>query len=191
MAFIPGSLLVGIGMSWLVSTCIDRLSGNGRSTYAYLVTGAVILVIAAVGLHVGKGPASKEVQRDRVPAEAMEMLERAAGTLPQDAKILTLVNEDWSPFLMRRDVVNMRYGNEWQPHEGTLLGRFRSDSEECGDWQCVVAVAHKTYGYQVFYVVVTDQRHSELCGDGVECSDLEVIDSAAGLMVVRAVSSLP
>ena len=185
MAAIPGCLLAGIGINWLISMWFGRLLKDGRRVEAFGVAAALV-VLAAVGINEARDVGIREASRQRAPVAFVDVLNRSASTLPRNAKVITLVEEDWSPLLLRRDVLNMIYGSEWQPGEREAIKAFRAELNECDNFECVRSLAHKKFGYRDMYFVATDDRVAELCGEPTvdgQCSDVEVIESGEGLVV--------
>ncbi len=187
MAAIPGCLLAGIGINWLISMWFERLLGDGRRVEAFGVAAALI-VLAVVGINEARDVGIREASRQRAPAAFVDVLTRSASTLPRNAKVITLVNEDWSPLLLRRDVLNMIYGSEWQPEERKAVKSFRSEVDECDDFECVQSLAQEKFGYRGMYFVATGERLSELCSEPAahgECGDVEIVESGEGMVVGR------
>ena len=149
---------------------------------------AALIVLAVVGINEARDVGIREASRQRAPAAFVDVLTRNASTLPRNAKVITLLNEDWSPLLLRRDVLNMIYGSEWQPEERKAVKSFRSEVDECDDFECVQSLAQEKFGYREMYFVATGERLSELCSEPAahgECGDVEIVESGEGMVVGR------
>ena len=185
MAAIPGCLLAGIGINWLISMWFERLLGDGRRVEAFGVAAALI-VLAVVGINEARDVGIREASRQRAPAAFVDVLTRSASTLPRNAKVITLVNEDWSPLLLRRDVLNMIYGSEWQPEERKAVRVF--EVRLTATFECVQSLAQEKFEYRGMYFVATGERLSELCSEPAahgECGDVEIVESGEGMVVGR------
>lgn len=187
LAAIPGCILAGIGIRWLLSICIERWPRRQWRFETFYPAVAVILLLMVFGLSAALFEVQREVKRTRAPAGFVEVLTRSSSTLPEDAKVITLVgDEDWSPFLTKRDVLNMRFGAEWQPSEEGIITGFNDDVEGCLDLGCVYSLAWERFGYQELYFIATKERLYELCGGTLDvgaCYDVDIIESGDGAVV--------
>ena len=86
--------------------------------------------------------------------------------------------DDWAPYFLKRDVVNMRLGAAWQLDELHQIFRFWGGYESCQDLDCVGALAREAFGYDDLYFVATEERMADFvdgdlsgCGfpDAVHC----------------------
>ena len=185
---IPGCILAAVGIRWLLSIWCGRLIG-GRlwRSEAFGVAAAALVIFVLFGLAASALFTFREAGRARAPAGFVEVLTLSSTSLPKDAKLITLVGvEDWSPFLIKRDVLNMRFGSEWQPNESATIASFTDDLERCPDFGCIYSLAQQKFVYRDLYFIATDKQLSGLCNasvSGSECGDVEVIESGGGVVV--------
>ena len=85
MAAIPGCLLAGIGINWLISMWFGRLLGDGRRVEAFGVAAALI-VLAVVGINEARDVGIREASRQRAPAAFVDVLTRSASTPSEERK---------------------------------------------------------------------------------------------------------
>lgn len=192
LASIPGSILAGIGVVWLVRLWFDHLLSAGRPLMAIapavLALGSLLVLgVSAAGYKVHQEATSGS----RTPEGFREALEASTTLLPADAKVLTLVDsEDWSPLWIQRTVLNMPYGAEWQPAELATIEAFQTDASGCESLECVRFAAYAHFGHEDLYVVMGRERLSDLCVTPQDCDNFE-LTLERGNSIVGAVKVAP
>ena len=165
MVAIPGCIIAGVGIRWLLCIWFERLTADGRRVEAVVLSAASLVCLAALGLAGAGYVVAQEADREYAPDGFAEVLARASSTLPQEARVIALIgDEDWSPFLIRRDVLNMRYGAEWQPGEEATIKSFTSELTNCRTFDCVHSLAVDKFGYQELYFTTTHEVLLDMCG---------------------------
>ena len=187
MAAIPGSILAGVGIRWVLCIWLKKLSADGRRKEAVVLATAGMVCFVTLGLAGAGYMVAQQVDREYAPEGFGDVLARTSSTLPEEAKVITLMGgEDWSPFLIQRDVLNMKYGAEWQPGEEEIIESFEDALEECRNLGCVYSLAVDRFGYRELYFIARDEMLLDLCGIETvadECQDVEIVDSGDGVVV--------
>ena len=189
---IPGSILAGIGIVWLVRLWLDHLLRGRTSSHGHCTSRV------GIGVSCGVGSFCRGLQSPPrgyvwiTNSEGFhEALTESTFLLPVDAKVLTLVDsEDWSPLWIQRTVLNMPYGAEWQPVELTTIEAFQTDVMGCESLECVRSIADAHFGYKELYVVMGRERLSGLCVTPHDCDNFELVlesgDSIVGALQVTS-----
>ena len=187
MAAIPASILAGVGIRWVFSFWLQKLSTDGQSKEAVALATAGMVCFVTLGLAGAGYMVAQEVDREYAPEGFVDVLARTSSTLPEEAKVITLMGgEDWSPFLIQRDVLNMRYGAEWQPGEEEIIESFEDTLEECRNFGCVYSLAVDRFGYTELYFIARDEILLDLCKIETvadECQDVEIVNLGDGVVV--------
>lgn len=151
LASIPMALLTGrfIGSQALpfLKQSIDSTLFSRRD---YILKFCVFALLVYLTLHAAylllANPAWRDVLSDGVPqdqisADTIDALVWARDNLPVDAQVVVVYNgnvEDWTPHFLRRTVINMSYGTEWEPDERRKILVFNASLYACADINCVM-----------------------------------------------------
>ena len=162
LAAVPACILAGIGVAWM-------LDGLGKAypwirsmaPVAPVAPVASVAVVLVVVLTVGAWHATGDTRTlagkmKYAPKDYAEVMREASQTLPVDAKVVLMNRrDDWTPHLLRRDVLNMWYGTEWSPDERAEVRYFnRRLKDQCeGDHQCAADMALEVFGYGDVYLL--------------------------------------
>jgi hypothetical protein len=87
-------------------------------------------------------------------------LEKYAGTIPEDAKVIVVGNDaflEWAPQLLQREVINTPYGLEWEPHELNRVNKFVKDLESAGTFDELMAAIKERFHLQDVYLVTNNR----------------------------------
>ena len=162
---VPASLLAGIGVSEVVLPALKTLSTKSLPRFERMaVDGIAILILVTFGVGATARVIIDEVRdTDSISVGFENALKWGNSNLEEDVNMITLMSdEDWSPYLLRRTVLNMPFGAEWQPEESREIKLFNDESANCEDLKCVGLFAHEIFGYDDSYFIMTEQRYAEL-----------------------------
>ena len=185
MASIPGSILAGVGIAWLMRLWLDLMLRAGRRTEAIAPMAIAIAALLLLGISAAGYKVHQEATSgSRLPDGFRETLTASASVLPADAKVVTLVeSEDWSPFFVQRMVLNMPYGSEWQPNELTTISGFQNAMRSCDNLDCVHSLAVDYFGYRELYLVADRSRLALLCHEPSGCDSFELVMESENTVV--------
>ena len=159
MTPIPASIIAGAGVVWVLDAMmVVQSDGRRRRPRPNgFVVGVLLCAFVVLALASGVKSAYHRFDRDPLSAGYVQALETARETLPADARLIVPnAYEDWSPLLAERDVLNMRWGAEWEPGTKRVVGRFNGRMRGCeNDVDCVEQAAFEAFGERddVYYIV--------------------------------------
>lgn len=183
LVFLPTCLLAGIGLSWVLTL------GREYRNMAVPVVG--IAAFALLGIDHARSMWRWHTTQPRLDA-FVDLATLSVDALPYNAKVITLIREDWTPLLLGRDVLNMEFGAEWEPDTLTEIRRFNQRACDCVDFDCVHVEGQRVFGYhKLYFVVSTRAAHNLPCDAGAtipnlprpyrDDSDLEGMDVIAAV----------
>lgn len=97
--------------------------------------------------------------------------------IPTEAKFILIGPFlEWTPHLMRRTVLNIPFGAEWEPEELDKIRELNQRLEECTDFNCIQQSIKTTTGYDETYLLLDNKRRKELaCASEGSKTTLKVI----------------
>jgi hypothetical protein len=90
-----------------------------------------------------------------------EGIKSAAAHIPSNAKVLVLGNDallEWSPYLLQREVINTKFGLEWQPAELEKINLLNEKLRTAKNWDDVSNAVVAMNGQSQVYVLSTQKR---------------------------------
>ncbi len=176
LASVPGSLMAGQFMAHEVlpriKHALDSILFNSRN---HLLRFAVFCLLTYLGFHIvyllyaHPGWAyvlPRRVSPVQITEETVEALAWGEKNLPADARIVVLYNgnvEDWTPHYVRRTVVNMVYGTEWEPEERRQAQKLNEALKECDSLQCVAeSITVAEMSYSTVYLFLSQEYYDQL-----------------------------
>lgn len=87
-------------------------------------------------------------------------VKNAATYIPPQAKVLVLGNDallEWSPYLLQREVINTKFGLEWQPDKLAKINDLNTKLQAARTWDDVLADVQQMDGQTQIYVLSTQK----------------------------------
>ncbi len=176
LASVPASLMAGQLLAHEVlprtKRALDPILFNSRN---HLLRFAAFCLLAYFGFHIvyllyaHPGWAYVLPHRDspvQITEGTLEAWAWGEENLPADARIVVLYNgnvEDWTPHYVRRTVVNMVYGTEWEPEERRQAQKLNEALKECGSLRCVAEnIAMAGMSYSTVYLLLSQAYYDQL-----------------------------
>ena len=97
----------------------------------------------------------------KITSEQIELVEDARSLIPANAKVLVLGNDallEWSPYLLQREVINTKFGLEWQPGELQVVTLLNKSISEAKTWDDVLKAITKFTNNQTVYILSADKK---------------------------------
>lgn len=101
-------------------------------------------------------------QQWKMSAEQVRLVEQAGEMLPADARVLVLGNDallEWAPYLLQREVINTKFGLEWQPAELETVARLNKQLDEAASWDEMLQVVEEFTGQPGIYILSSDKKY--------------------------------
>lgn len=147
LVLVPACVVAGVG----VVEGLRLLAATQTGKVAAVV---VVLLLALVSVWYGGVAPLTGHQHNPLPADWVSVLQWGSDHLPEDAKVLRLsVREDWSPVILRRDVLDMEFGVEWNPEDYERILDFREWHRKCYGLICTYEIARAVFGHETVYLV--------------------------------------
>ncbi len=92
----------------------------------------------------------------KISAVQIDEIEKLREEIPPDAQILVIGNEallEWTPQIIRREVINTHYGLEWQPDEYVTIIKINETIEEAQSWDDIFAVLRDNVDVENVYIL--------------------------------------
>jgi hypothetical protein len=187
---IPAALLFAYGVAdVLVPLAQSAWENAGRVQKAF---GGFVLALVLVGLVVQPFFLVNALVADQQwklsPAQVAG-LEQARVVIPPEARVLILGNDaaiEWGPYLLQREVLNTKYGLEWQPEKLARVNRLNSVLGDAQNWESVWDAVSEMDDFRAVYVVSTQKKtFSALNSSGNSIPftmKLETADAQVGLL---------
>lgn len=101
-------------------------------------------------------------QQWKISAEQVKLVEDARAMIPADAKVLVLGNDallEWSPYLLEREVINTKFGLEWQPAKLERVTHLNKQLENAATWEAMLKTITEFTGQPGIYVLSADKKY--------------------------------
>ena len=193
MVAIPAALLAGIGITEVFGPLLADVGRTYlRKPERVAIVSAVALLLSIYTLfHPVRIIRSLLASYDRTSlSDAVAAMEWARENTPAGSMFIVLHRlTEWSPHVIRRTVLNVIEGAEWEPEELANIGRLRELLEECPDIDCIQASVAEMMGYDEFYLMVDRGRLSELTsaslGVGEDVVSFDLMWEGSGIAMGR------
>jgi len=100
-------------------------------------------------------------QQWKINAQQIKLVDDARMLIPADAKVLVLGNDalhEWAPYLLQREVINTKFGLEWQPAELEMVNQLNQKLENAATWDDVLQAVTDQTGYQSVYILASNKK---------------------------------
>jgi len=97
----------------------------------------------------------------KITPEQIKLVEDSRLLIPADAKVLIIGNDallEWSPYLLRREVINTKFGLEWKPERLQSVTLLNKRISEAQTWDDVLKAVTEFNGYQKVYVLSSEKK---------------------------------
>lgn len=97
----------------------------------------------------------------KLPATQFEAIKSAQTYIPPGENVLILANDavlEWSPYLLQREVINTKFGLEWQPAELESITLLNSKIQSAQNWDDILQAITQMNGQTKIYILATDKR---------------------------------
>lgn len=142
---VPAAILGGIGLAETLLLLAAYRGKIGRLVgFAVVTTSLVFNVIGSVVLHDAE-------YDEELWTQAQAAMIWARANTPADATFIVLGDQyvrEWVPYVAQRAVLNVWWGQEWEPDEQRVIGQLNDALQECRDWGCVCANLAAVAGIQ-------------------------------------------
>jgi hypothetical protein len=158
---IAASLLAGIGLVRYLVPLLNlnlRTFQNHRVSRAAKILGSCVFIGVALYNSVMSVNALIQDHQWEITAQQIRDLENLGQEIPENSKVIVVGNEafvEWTPYILRREVLNTTFGLEWQPTE---LERIHYLNEAIGASQNLESVfntIHQFTPIQEVYLVIS------------------------------------
>lgn len=98
----------------------------------------------------------------KINAEQVRQIEQARLLIPQDASVLVLGNDallEWAPYLLQREVINTKFGLEWQPAKLEKVTRLNKQLNQANTWDEISLIVHEFSGQTEIYILSGDKKY--------------------------------
>ncbi len=167
---IPAALLMALGLMRLWLPFYQRLAAEVPKQVRYrrilgmaLPAAALLMALYHVNLHAVRPARNSRLAFDGIGQAAAAVQART----PADASLVVVAPDEaleWTPFLFKRAVVNMRFGAEWLPGELPQIEAFANGLSGCATWECVRGLVN-AWGMPAHSYALVDKAR---LGAGVE-----------------------
>ena len=96
-----------------------------------------------------------------VSSATIEAMEWGRDNTPEEGVFIVLSRpqvKEWAPHILRRAVLNMPFGSEWEPEERKRIARLEELLGHCLDFDCVYSSVVQTMKYDQVYMYVDRDR---------------------------------
>lgn len=188
----PAAWLVACGIADVLYPVIKSLSiftpvGKSRFLGVSLVLIALSMTLQAFELM--KVQAINEYWK--LEPDRIEALQKAREIIPASAQVIVLGNgglREWSPYLLRREVLNTEFGLEWEPEEYHKIMSANQQLDGARNWQDIENSIKLLTDIHQIYIVSENGKISEYF-QGVGADEFVVKMQVPGLQV--SVITLP
>jgi hypothetical protein len=152
------ALIIGVALAKVFWPAFQRLAFVTR--YERFAIGMIVLLFLV--LHViAQNTAIKQAQLSEdsiaVSHEELEGMAWARENLDDEIPFIVLMSNgpvEWSPVQLQHDVLNNRFGTEWDPDKARVEG-LREDIRNCSDADCLfVALKNHSFSYVEIYLMM-------------------------------------
>jgi hypothetical protein len=94
------------------------------------------------------------------PAQ-VDGLRQASQIIPAGSEVIILSNDavlEWGPYLLQREVINTKFGLEWQPARLARINLLNSSLNHAPSWDDVWKSLLELHDFQTVYVVSTHKK---------------------------------
>lgn len=114
----------------------------------------------------------------KISAEQVQLLQKNRNIIPKNASVLVLGNDallEWSPVLLEREVVNTKFGLEWQPNELQRVYNLNQELSAAANWGEIAHIVEK-YGLpRPIYIIAAEKKAlTALSRDNAELFTLQL-----------------
>jgi hypothetical protein len=127
-------------------------------------------------------------QQWRLTRLQIEGVTNAATFIPPQAKVLVLGNDallEWSPYLLQREVINTKFGLEFQPDKLEKITTLNGKLQTAKTWNDVLSAVTQMNGQSQIYVLSTQKSLLSALNKGSTASfrlKLETPDIQVGIL---------
>lgn len=156
---LPAALVFSYGFNAILATLYSAQAG-WKTGFAGLIMAlfAFWMVISSFGL-------IDDLIADRqwkISPEQIKIIEQSRTMIPENAKVLVLGNDallEWSPYLLQREVINTKFGLEWQPHKLETITSLNEQINHADSWDEMLAIIEKFTGRTGIFVLSADKKY--------------------------------
>lgn len=100
-----------------------------------------------------------------VTPDSVSGMQWARDNTPEASKFIVISGSgvvEWSPHLMRREVLNIPFGAEWQPNEEKNMQDLNDKLRDCLDLPCVYISTREHFAYPAFHILINNDLLADL-----------------------------
>jgi len=146
---IPISLIIGYGSEIILQTIqsIKKINLNIRYTVALTILGFYFIVSMLISLK-SLGTLLASTDYDLPKAKASE-LSNISQYIPDNSSVIVAGNWgliEWSPSILKKDVLNNHFGLEWQPSKDTIARSITENIYGAGSLDAIMDIVRENHG---------------------------------------------
>lgn len=146
---IPAAILGGIGLTEALIALGAAHGKAGRLVgFAVVATSLTLNTLGAV--------MSREASYDsELWTQAEEAMDWVKGNTSANTTFIVLGDQyirEWVPYVAERTVLNVWWGQEWEPEEQRVVGQLNEALAACYSWECVCSNVDQFLGHSEFMV---------------------------------------
>ena len=162
LAALPATFLFAHGGGDIFPLLMPSEPENRLASHRWLRTG--ILMIIGIWMALQSFVLIDAIITDRqvvITAEQIQLMESVSASIPQNAKVLVIGNDalrEWAPVLLQREVINTKFGLEWQPTRLEQIFILNLKIASATSWDEIITAVQDTTGIHQVYVLSVDKR---------------------------------
>ncbi len=134
-------VFAGAGLTKIALPLLSKGFGalSRKSTRLVLFTGLALVAISVSAVNTIVS-VEKLINDEswKISVTQIEELDELREEIPQDAKLIIIGNEaviEWAPQILQREVINVKYGLEWEPNEFIEVLALNEALEDGKNWE--------------------------------------------------------
>jgi hypothetical protein len=154
----PAALLISHGIADVLIPTIKSLHVSTlllRARIMWVVLGLILYSMVTYAFDL----IGSQVQNEywKIKPVQIEAFRTAREIVPPVGQVIVIGNpglREWSPYLLRREVLNTEFGLEWQPHEYRQIFSANQALDSAENWQDVVEAVRLLTNQKQIYVIL-------------------------------------
>lgn len=163
LAPIAGALLAASGTNVLWEVCKQEIQGNSTKKIIAVIFG-VLLVTTLTAISIIQVKAFIDDKQWDISVDQITSLENTKSAIPSNMPVLLIGNEgfkEWGPQILEREVINTKYGLEWQPDELVLVSNINLVIQDSYNFNQLSTNIEDFIDLDELYLVSTDIRRMD------------------------------
>ncbi len=144
-------VFAGAGLTKIALPLLGKGFGalSRKSTRLVLFTGFALVAISVSAVNTIVS-VEKLINDEswKISVMQIEELDKLREEIPQDAQVIVIGNEaviEWAPQILQREVINVKYGLEWEPEEFVEVLALNEALEKSENWKALLPNSGQIY----------------------------------------------